>query len=93
MYLNFYSGGKFKCITKTKGVTEIENVALSFIGCIHPESIIKFLNYDDQNHDGLLERYLYIYKIRFLVTTFNVEFKFMQDLRNNSYDFNILKGI
>jgi hypothetical protein len=56
MYLNFYGGGKFKNITKTSGSTEIQNVALNFIGCIHPESIIKFLNRDEQNHDGLLER-------------------------------------
>jgi len=57
MFLNFHGGGNFKCVTKTKGSTEIDNVALNFIGCIHPETIIKFLNRDDQNHDGLLERY------------------------------------
>jgi hypothetical protein len=59
MFLNFHGGGKFKSQTKTKGSTEIDNVALNFIGCIHPETIIKFLNRDDQNHDGLLERYIF----------------------------------
>lgn len=55
-YLNFHGGGKFKHITKTKGAVEIPNVSLNFIGCIHPESVIRFLNREDQNHDGLLER-------------------------------------
>jgi hypothetical protein len=55
-YLNFHGGGKFKYITKTKGVVEIPNMSLNFIGCIHPESVMKFLNREDQNHDGLFER-------------------------------------
>ncbi|MEN9446428.1 MAG: hypothetical protein RL728_940 [Bacteroidota bacterium] len=37
MYLNFYGVGKFKNLTKTAGSTATENVALNFIGCIHPE--------------------------------------------------------
>ena len=56
MYLNFHGGGQFKYVTKTRGATEVDNVALNFIGCIHPETIIKFLNRQEQNHDGLLER-------------------------------------
>jgi hypothetical protein len=43
-------------MTKTKGTVEISNVSLNFIGCIHPESVIRFLNREEQNHDGLLER-------------------------------------
>ena len=57
MYLNFHGGGKFKNITKTQGATEISNVSLHFIGCIHPVTMIKYLNKEEQNHDGLLERY------------------------------------
>lgn len=59
MYLNFHGGGKFKNVTKTKGITEIPSVSLNFVGCIHPETMIKFLNMDDRNHDGLLERYIF----------------------------------
>jgi hypothetical protein len=64
MYLNFHGGGKFKNVTKTKGVIEIPNVALNFVGCIHPETMIKFLNMDDKNHDGLLERYVIKFKLK-----------------------------
>lgn len=56
MYLNFHGGGRFKNVTKTKGSVEIPFVALNFIGCIHPETIIRFLNATEKNHDGLLER-------------------------------------
>jgi hypothetical protein len=56
MYLNFHGGGKFKNVTKTKGFIEVPFVALNFLGCIHPETIIRFLNMDEKNHDGLLER-------------------------------------
>lgn len=56
MYLNFHGGGKFKNVTKTKGVVDIPSVSLNFIGCVHPETMIRFFNMEEKNHDGLLER-------------------------------------
>jgi hypothetical protein len=70
MYLNFYGGGNFKNITKTKGSTEIPNVSLNFIGCVHPETMIRYLNKEEQNHDGLLERYFKIIQIQILFYLF-----------------------
>lgn len=92
MYLNFHGGGKFKNVTKTKGIVEIPHVALNFIGCVHPETMMRFLNMDDKNHDGLLERYALFLINRFICTCFDYECVSLDEIRQNQFDSRILEG-
>ena len=87
MDLNLYAEEKFRSITKTRGATELDNVPIYFIGCLHPESIIRFFNRHQQKNDGLLERYKIIYR-RFLI-----EFRSMSEMRRDFFKINIFRGI